>query len=282
MATTPAPFSSTDSLDFSATLERGADGIWYSREREPVSYLEDGNQACFELEENSFWFAHRGACLAEIVRRFPPPGTIYDVGGGNGFVARQLVDAGFPTVVVEPGETGARHARRRGLSVLCATLGTAGFAPGSLPAVGLFDVLEHIDDDAAFLSAVYRSLAPGGRLYITVPAYHWLWSDDDVAAGHFRRHRLRDLENRVRAAGFRPLFSSYLFSLLPLPLFLLRSLPSLFGRRKLPREEYAATHRPRARWAMDRLWAMERRRLASGKTIPFGSSCLFVGEKVAA
>ena len=60
-----------------AALERGEDGVWYARDREPVSYLEDGNQMCFELEEDSFWFKHRGACLAAVVRRFPPVGAIY-------------------------------------------------------------------------------------------------------------------------------------------------------------------------------------------------------------
>ncbi len=263
-----------------AKLDRASDGVWYAREREAVSYLEEGNDVCFELEEQSFWFAHRGACLEAVVRRFPPTGTIYDIGGGNGFVTRRLLDAGFDTVLVEPGEAGARNAVRRGIpTVVCATLATAQFRAGSLPAAGIFDVLEHIDDDAAFLAELHRVLAAQGRLYITVPAFSWLWSDDDVVAGHFRRHTIGSMKRRLSASGFKLLYATYFFSLLPIPLFALRSIPSLFGRRSLARKNYRNLHQPRARTFTDRVWAGELRRIENGGRIPFGSSCLLVAQK---
>lgn len=261
-------------------LERRGDGIWYAREREPVSYLEEGNEVCFELEEKSFWFQHRAECLKSVIRRFPPAGAIFDIGGGNGFVSRTLQDAGYEAVLVEPGEAGARNAARRGIqTVICATLATAKFSPSSIPAAGIFDVLEHIEDAPGFLEEIARCIKPGGRLYITVPAFPWLWSDDDVAAGHFRRYTLPTLHREVKAAGFTTLYSTYLFSPLPLPLFALRCLPSLFGKRALPRKTYSGLHRQRARWLTDRIWAAERRCIDAGRTIPFGSSCLLVAEK---
>jgi 2-polyprenyl-3-methyl-5-hydroxy-6-metoxy-1,4-benzoquinol methylase len=54
-------------------------------------------------------------------------------------------------------------------------------------------VLEHIDDEQAFLREIRRCLAPGGRIYLSVPAGRWLWSDDDVQAGHFRRYTCASL-----------------------------------------------------------------------------------------
>ena len=264
-----------------AKLDRASDGVWYAREREAVSYLDEGNDVCFELEEQSFWFAHRAACLEAVVRRFPPTGTIYDIGGGNGFVTRRLIDAGFDTVLVEPGEAGARNAVRRGIpTVVCATLATAQFREGSLSAAGLFDVLEHIDDDAGFLRELHRVLAVRGHLYITVPAFSWLWSDDDVVAGHFRRHTIGSMKRRLQASGFDLLYSTYFFSLLPAPLFALRSLPSLFGRRPLARKNYGRLHQPRARTFTDRVWAGELRRIENGGRLPFGSSCLLVAQKI--
>ena len=261
-------------------LERGEDGIWYAHEREPVSYLEEGNEVCFELEEKSFWFQHRADCLTSIVRRFPPSGAIFDIGGGNGFVSRTLIDAGFDAVLIEPGEAGARNAAKRGIdTVICATLSTANFAANSLPAAGIFDVLEHVEDSAGFLGEIERCLAPKGRLYITVPALPWLWSDDDVAAGHFRRYTLPGLCEEVKATGFTPLYRTYFFSPLPLPLLALRCIPSLFGKRRLPRKTYSGLHRLRATWLTDRIWAVERSRINAGRTIPFGSSCLLVAEK---
>lgn len=51
-------------------------------------------------------------------------------------------------VLLEPGPDGVRNARRRGVrQVLRGTLEAAGFLPDSIPSAGLFDVLEHIEDD---------------------------------------------------------------------------------------------------------------------------------------
>jgi hypothetical protein len=92
-------------------------------------------------------------------------------------------------VVVEPSPDGARNAVRRGLSpAINATLADAGFGAACTGGVGLFDVLEHIEDEAGFLSVVRHCLQPEGRRYPTVPAYRWLWSDEDTHAGHFRHY----------------------------------------------------------------------------------------------
>jgi hypothetical protein len=81
----------TPHRDFSNHLERRDDGIWYADTRESVSYLENGNDICFELEEASFWFQHRSACVVGLVERFAPAGTIYDIGGGKR-MRRSLTD----------------------------------------------------------------------------------------------------------------------------------------------------------------------------------------------
>jgi hypothetical protein len=49
-----------------------------------------GDSDCFALEDSSFWFAHRNACLLAVLRQFPTIGPFFDVGGGNGFVAAAL------------------------------------------------------------------------------------------------------------------------------------------------------------------------------------------------
>jgi len=57
-------------------------------------------------------------------------------------------DAGLEVVLVEPGSAGAANARRRGIRhVVCAALEDAGFIPASLPAISLFDVVEHMKED---------------------------------------------------------------------------------------------------------------------------------------
>jgi SAM-dependent methyltransferase len=139
---------------------------------------------CFSVEESSFWFAHRNDIIAAAVKRFLPCGAIFDVGSGNAFVAKALADHGYEVVPIEPSREGAAHAGMRGLTnVICGTLGDARFHPPTLGAAGLFDVLEHIDDDVAFLHSIRPLLMDGAPLYLTVPAGPLLWSIDDEAAG---------------------------------------------------------------------------------------------------
>ena len=58
----------------SSALRLGADGIFRAADSGAISYPEEGNEACFEVEDRSFWFRHRNACITEMVRNFPPEG----------------------------------------------------------------------------------------------------------------------------------------------------------------------------------------------------------------
>jgi SAM-dependent methyltransferase len=214
----------------STKLTRSPEGDWRSRPARAISYPESGNKFCFDVEDSSFWFAHRNACILEAVNQFPPHGALFDIGGGNGFVSMALQNAGFEVVLVEPGPIGVRNALRRGVRhVVCSTLEEAGFGPESLAAVGLFDVIEHIKDDHAFLHLIREQLAPDGRLYVTVPSYRWLWSREDIDAGHYRRYTRRGLFETISAAGFDVELLTGIFRCLPPGILLLRVLPYRLG-----------------------------------------------------
>jgi len=253
-------------------------GIWFAPRQRDISYPAHGNAACLDVEDGSFWFQHRNRCIASVVQRFAPRGVFLDVGGGNGFVASALLRAGIQCVLLEPGLEGARAALARGVEpVICATLEEAGLLPGSVAAVGMFDVLEHIEDDVGALQQVHRLLEPGGRVFLTVPAYQLLYSADDDAAGHFRRYTRSGLRRVLQSAGFQIEFASYIFAPLPPLILLMRTVPSRLGMRSQPKTGLDTTaHAPRGMVArlLDRLLAAERARLAGGRTLPLGGSVL--------
>ena len=91
---------------------------------------------------------------------------------------------------MEPGRLGAKNAKdhRQILEVINSTFEGANFPNESLSAVGLFDVIEHIGQDDAFLHSIWQSLKPGGYVYATVPAFNYLWSASDNYAEHCRRY----------------------------------------------------------------------------------------------
>ena len=56
----------------SPELRLGEDGIFYSGLLGKICYPDEGNEACFEVEDQSFWFRHRSDYIRELVRKFPP------------------------------------------------------------------------------------------------------------------------------------------------------------------------------------------------------------------
>ncbi|MGE0824989.1 MAG: class I SAM-dependent methyltransferase [Candidatus Binatia bacterium] len=274
----------TDVRALATNLTQTENGIWVATDRSGVSYPERGNAWSRCLEERSFWFPHRNHCIVEVVRQHPPTGPIFDIGGGNGVVSLALQESGYPAILVEPGLTGAQNAQRRGLqTVICSTLDHAGFKTAALPAIGIFDVIEHIEDERGFLSTLAQLLPPCGHLYITAPAYNTLWSYEDDYAGHHRRYTLSSLTTSLHRAGFTVEFATYLFFFLPLPVLLYRVLPSKLGvRTTVSLQQEQKEHTP-PRGVLGRLLHHllqgELRFLRKKWPVPFGSSCLLVATK---
>ena len=61
-------------------------------------------------------------------------------------------------------------------------------------AVVFFDVLEHVPDDKAAMKELTRVLKKGGKLFMSVPAFQFLFSTHDRYLGHIRRYNKRTLE----------------------------------------------------------------------------------------
>lgn len=245
-----------------------------------VEYPETGNAWCATVEDDSWWFQHRNRFLLEIMRRFPPDAPFYDVGGGNGVVAAALASAGIRAIVIEPGTAGARRARDRGLDTICATLETSGLGIASAGAIGVFDVVEHLPEPAHFLRQARAVLRPGCRIYVTVPAYPALWSAEDEYAHHFRRYTARSLCRALETSGFDVELATYMFSFLPLPILIRRSIPFRLRRaRPFTHEGARADHAggsALSRALLDRLLDLELRALRRWGMIPFGASVVAV------
>jgi SAM-dependent methyltransferase len=67
-----------------------------------------------------------------------------------------------------------------------------------------FEVLEHIEDDAAALQEWRSHVRVGGHLLLSVPAWQHMFGPWDVLAGHYRRYSPDELNSLLRDAGFEP------------------------------------------------------------------------------
>ncbi len=139
-----------------------------------------------------------------------PSGPILDVGSGSGALVEALRRHGLPAAGLDPSPRAARLTGSGRAPAVCAALPDTPFDPGSLAAVTLFHVLEHVADPAECLLAARRLLQPGGRLFVQVPnAASWQfillgrrWSALDVPR-HLVHFRADDLEDLLAGCGFR-------------------------------------------------------------------------------
>ena len=95
----------------------------------------------------------------------------------------------------------------------------------------LLDVLEHQEDDRAFMAELVGRLDPGATVVVTVPAGSHLWSGWDVALGHHRRYDRALFRRAIDGLPLTIVALDYLFPEL-VPLALLRKL----RMRPLPRD----------------------------------------------
>ena len=154
------------------------------------------------LEDRHWWYSARRHLLRKALADTPAGGFALDVGAAGGGNTRVLRDAGWRAVAVEYTETGAAICRRRGLDVVRGDAQCLPFRDGSADLAVAFDVIEHLDDDAAAVAELHRVLRRGSRLVLAVPADPTLWSEHDVAVDHKRRYTRQSLRDVVTGAGF--------------------------------------------------------------------------------
>ena len=117
-------------------------------------------------------FPTRRAAADRHVRglRRPREGArVLDVGCGNGEFLREMRAAGWIGLGVETDPQAVARARLHGLDVREGSVEEAAFEPGSVDAVTLSHVVEHLHDPVATLRACRGLLRGGGVLWIATP-----------------------------------------------------------------------------------------------------------------
>lgn len=145
----------------------------------------------------------------EIMRRVKGGRCFLEIGPGNLALAQELLDKfetgvllDFNTTAVELIYNGLPEARKQRLKLIIADFLTyEGFAE-PFDCVVACEVMEHVEDDPAFLHKVGERMARGGQLVLSVPARMKFWAADDELAGHFRRYEKGLLLELLTEAGF--------------------------------------------------------------------------------
>ncbi|MEO7134082.1 MAG: class I SAM-dependent methyltransferase [Vicinamibacterales bacterium] len=252
-------------------------------------YNPDFYSPLFDAEDRHFWFRSRNCVLEQIIAAETAPFAdgfrVLEVGCGTGYVLRMLHETCRRGCVIgmDLFADGLVLAKQR--SAAPVVRGTIEAAPFALPfdLIGLFDTLEHIDDDAAVLDNLRKLLRSGGVLCVTVPAYEELWSDFDVESQHCRRYSPEVLYARLRKAGFTiDYLTPFMATLYPLA-----RIGRLWSDARRRRNRDGGTDgksavvdqlriRPGINGMLTLLLAQEARLIAARKQLPIGTSLLAV------
>jgi SAM-dependent methyltransferase len=227
--------------------------------------------------DQGFYLSHRAEVLIALLARLGVS-AIWEVGAGNGNMAVPMAKSGLEVVAVEPLMSGAEVSAHQGVTSICATFEELALPDGSLPAVGMFDVLEHLRDPLPLLREVHRVLESDGILVITVPAGPWLWSELDESLGHFRRYRKKTLLAEIVPVGFQTVAAENIYASLVPAAAVLRSIPFRLGRRKSKADVLAEVlhelNVPRAVDRAARLVLRAETRVAQLIPLPWGLSLM--------
>ncbi len=183
-----------------------------------------------DVEARHWWFEARRRILFPLIRQVmagQEGEIIVDVGCGTGGTVAALCRE-YDCVGIDDSKLAIETAEA---AYPQATHPRGGFRLGRMPddlrdlapRTGLYllmDVLEHVEDDRAFLADLIALARPGAHILITVPAGPQLWSRHDITAGHLRRYEHDTLTSLWRNQGVSPrlvtFFNSRLYPLIRL------------------------------------------------------------------
>lgn len=232
----------------------------------------------YDLEESHWWHISKRTIASKLILRFKRGSKlkILDIGCGTGKNVEEFSAIG-ETWGVDNSNEALKFCRnhRKLINIKKGDAQKLDFKNETFDVVTLLDVLEHVDEEKT-LREISRVLKANGILIITVPAYQWMWSKWDEVLHHKRRYTSRRLKNTLEGSGFKVLKTSYLYSFLLLPVFIVRKIKERFQS-----DNYSSDFKLSSKIVNTLLLtlAQTEQQIALKLGIPFGLSIVVVASK---
>jgi len=242
----------------------------------------------YRNEREHWWFRARETILRRQMEhmisdgRIPAQPRILNIGAATGRSSEWLRELG-DVVSLEYDVDCCRLTRERtGLKIVEGTILELPWESGSFDAVCAFDVIEHVEEDAAAVAEMKRVCRKDGILFVTVPASPLLWSEHDEINHHFRRYRMRELKALFN--GCEVLFCSGFNSLLFAPIAVHRVVRRLADRLTPKRSRPLKSDFSRSQFSMtngllETIFRSENLWLSRGIRLPWGVSAMLIARR---
>ncbi len=174
------------------------------------------------VEEKHFWFRIRRKWIFDRIKKFVlPPAKILEIGCGTGNVSSFLARKGYQVTGCEYYSEAISRAWPS-FQIIQGDANGLPFEDNSFDVIGLFDVIEHFEDEITLLQEAVRVVKDKGIVVITVPAREELWSWFDEISLHKRRYAKEGLRKIFMELHLNTLITDYLFMSLYLPMKYMR------------------------------------------------------------
>lgn len=248
----------------------------------------------YYLERENWWFKARLEILEmllkkEILSQHQDKNAIkiLNAGVATGATSLMLEKYAETTSLEYDKDCCAMLKELVGIDAVNASLTELPFEDNSFDLVCAFDVIEHIEDHETAMAEINRVLKPNGQVFLTVPAFNFLWSSHDEINHHMRRYTASSLTQVVEGNQFNTQFKSYFNFFLFLPIAAVRLFSSFlekmkgsFSKKELQSDFKKIKTGNFINKILYFIFKMEKPLLSMKVRFPFGVSLMIIGKKL--
>lgn len=181
----------------------------------------------YHFEREHWWYTARKDLLQFLIQKkinTTQPLKILNVGTATGATSFMLQSFGEVTSVEYDEDCVAFVNSITNLNVQQGDITQLKFNNDTFDLVCAFDVVEHVQQDKKAVDELMRVCKLNGHVFITTPAFMFLWSEHDVINHHVKRYTKNELASLF--ASHHPTFvqKTYFNSILFLPIAVVRIL----------------------------------------------------------
>lgn len=179
----------------------------------------------YKLEREHWWFKVREEILKSQLNYYLEKNkeqTIMNVGAATGRSSEMLNNFGKVTSIEYDKIVCDLINAKTNLNYIHASITELPFPDNSFDVICAFDVIEHVEKDLLAIKELKRVCKKEGYIFVTVPAFNFLWSQHDLINHHFRRYNSKQLTNLFLENSLNKVKTTYFNTLLFIPISIYR------------------------------------------------------------
>lgn len=244
----------------------------------------------YNYERQHWWFVAREKLIINTIKSHVLLTStckvnlkILNIGCSTGRSSEYLAQFGEVTSLEYDKECCDFTTQKTGLQIINGSITELPFEDKSFDLVCAFDVIEHVEDHEKAVEEMKRVADKNGVLFITVPAFMSLWSHHDEVNYHFRRYKIKEVNDLFckKSDGVK-MYSTYFNSLLFLPILLFRKASNIFkfgDKRKGAGSDFESYNNSFLNKILFNIMHFEKIFIKNKITLPFGVSLLYLWKK---